>query len=184
MITYPVLKTKYIAVPIDIQEVSQWLRLDIPGYSGEDSKLGQLIYAAIDYVETECNLSLGLSEYEWYVDCLPCKFRDREQVSSIISIEQEGDSGFTEIPNTNYSLIRISERQSLIRWNSSFETSATAFKVTFMAGYEDVSKVPPRLMQAVRALIAEWYDSPGDYVREKVTMADRLLAPYVIAYAG
>lgn len=183
MKSYPVLKTKYTASPVSVEQAKNWLRLDIPEFTDDDDKIQSLIEAAVGYVETECNLSLGISEFEWYVEYLPCKFADTCLVDSIISIESEGDSGFSVIDATNYSLIRTSETTSRIRWINSYQTSSTFFRITFRAGYGE-GKIPPRLLQAVRVLVAEWYDDPGDFVREKKTMADRFLQPYIIAYAG
>ena len=180
---YPILKTKYTSLPVSIEQAKKWLRLDIPGYFAEDEKIEELIGAAIDYVETECNLSLGLSDCEWYANCLPREIPDRFHVDSITKIEELLPAGYTEIAATNYSLIPVSERTSIIQWIPAFQTSSTVFRINFKAGYQD-GKIPKRLLQAVRGLIAEWYDSPGDYVREKKTMVDRLLEPYVLAYAG
>lgn len=183
MRSYPILKTKYDSLPVTVDQAKNWLRLDIPGYTIEDSKIEGLIAAAVDYVETECNLSLGVSDYEWYVDFLPCEIRDRYLIKSITSIEEEADSEYTLIPAENYTLIPAGELRSKIRWNRGFTTSSCSFRVMFKAGY-DTESIPPRLLQAVRGLIAEWYDDPGDYVRAKKTMVDRLLEPYILPYAG
>jgi len=183
MRTYPVLKTKYTSSPVTVDQAKKWLILDIPAYNAEDAKIQELIDAAVSYVEKECNLSLGVSTYEWNTDFLPCKFADTYLIQSITSIESEAGDDFVEIDPANYKLIRTSETTSRIRWTPTFKTDATYFRVTFTAGYAD-GKIPPRLLQAVRALVVEWYDDPGDYVREKSTMADKLLQPYVISYAG
>ncbi len=183
MRSYPILKTKYTSLPVSVEQAKKWLRLDIPGYVAEDEKIEELIGAAVDYVETECNLSLGLSDYEWYAEHLPCEVPDRFHVVSITKIEELLPSGYTEITDTNYSLIPVSERTKLIQWIPSYQTSSSVFRVNFKAGYPD-GKIPKRLLQAIRGLIAEWYDDPGDYVREKKTMVDRLLEPYILPYAG
>jgi len=183
MNTYPVLKTKYTSSPVTVEQAKNWLRLDIPDFTEDDAKIQDLIYAAVSYVEKECNLSLGVSTYEWYTDYLPCKFGDTFNVAGVITIEQEIDDDFVSIADTEYKLIPTSETTSRIRWKSSFKVTGSFFRTTFTAGYGE-GKIPPRLLQAVRALIAEWYEDPGDFVREKKTMADRLLQPYVIAYAG
>ncbi|MDR6805566.1 putative phiE125 gp8 family phage protein [Dyadobacter sp. BE34] len=181
--SYPILKEKYTVSPVTLVQAKQWLKLDIPGYVAEDAKIQELIDEAIGYVETETNLSLAVSDYEWYTSTLPCEIRDKYLIQSITSIEEEGDSGFTVIPASNYSLIRESELRSRIRWAASFRTSKTFFRVTFKAGYPE-GKIEKNLLRAVRGLIAEWYEAPGDYVREKKTMVDRLLAPFVLPYAG
>ncbi|MCF0074476.1 hypothetical protein LZD49_28585 [Dyadobacter sp. CY261] len=181
--TYPFLTTKYQASPISVEQVKGWLRLDISDFTDEDSKIQSLTLAAIDYVETRCNISLGVSDYQWNVSCLPTEFIDKFHVVSITKVEGVQDGIFTEIPSMYYTLTRLSERRYGVTWSSGFYSDASAFKITFKAGFEE-DKIPPRLIQAIRALIAEWYDDPGDYVSEKRTLVDKLISTYRIPYAG
>jgi uncharacterized phiE125 gp8 family phage protein len=157
--------------------------MDIPGYTGEDDTIEDLIASAVDYVETECNLSLGVSTYEWYPDCLPGLFPDTVYVQNILSIDGTNSTGTALIDAANYSLIKTGSRGRKIKWIDSFKSDHSAFKVTFKAGFED-GKIPPRLLMALRALVAEWYDNRGNLSQEKKTFVDNLLAPYVIAYVA
>lgn len=180
---YPVLKTKYTYEPVSLEEARQWLRVDIAGYEEEDTEIAALVLAAIDYVERECNLSLGVSTYEWYPNYLPCEIRDAFYIKDITSIEQEGESGFETIPNTNYTLIPASERRKVIRWKEGFSTTATQFKVTFTAGFEE-GKISERLLLAVRVLISKFYENRDDTPEEKKTVVDRLIESFKIPYFG
>lgn len=181
MLTYPFITEKYSEPIITLVQAKEWLRVDIPGFTGEDDNIEALIASAVDYVESECNISLGVSDYEWDTNCLPSEIRDTFYIKSITSIEEKTDSGLSLIDSANYDFIRVSKRRSQICWKSPYSTTSSRFVVKFKAGLE---VVPPRLLMAIRALITEWYDRPGDTVSEKRTFADKLLAPFVIMYAG
>jgi uncharacterized phiE125 gp8 family phage protein len=180
---YPILKERYTNEPISLDEAQEWLRLDIEGYEDEDTVLAALVESAIDYVERECNLSLGVSTYEWYPDYLPCEIRDTYYIRSITSIEVEGESGFELIQSTNYSLIPASERRTKIRWIEGFSSTGSNFRVTFKAGFEE-GKIPPRILLAVRVLLSKFYENRGDNAEEKKTVVDRLLSSFKIPYFG
>lgn len=180
---YPILKERYTTEPVSLDEAREWLRLDIDGYEDEDTVLAVLVDSAIDYIERECNLSLGISTYEWYPECLPSEIRDTYYIQSITSIEVDGATGFEVIPDTNYTLIPASERRSKIRWNETYTTTGSNFRVTFTAGFED-GKIPPRILLAVRVLVSKFYESRGDNPEEKKTVVDRLLSSFKIPYFG
>lgn len=181
--SYPYLIEKYNSEPVTLDEAREWLRLDIPGYEAEDSTIAALVESAVDYVEKECNISLGISEYEWYTECLPCVINDAAYVKSIVSIVEETESGYTEIDNSNYTLIQTGERSTCIKWKTDFSSSADSYKIRFTAGFND-GEIPQRLLMAVRILISKWYDNRNDSVEEKKTAVDRILSAFRIPYAG
>lgn len=181
--SFPFLVSKYTTEPVSLDEAREWLRLDIQGYEAEDSTIAQLVLSAIDYVEKECNISLGVSEYEWNTECLPREIKDAAYVKSIVSIEEETEAGYTAIDSQNYTLIKTGERSTRIKWKSGFSSSADAYKVSFTAGFEE-GEIPERILMAVRILICKWYDSRGDTVEEKKTVVDRILSAFKIPYAG
>lgn len=180
---YPFLKEKYTDEPISLDEAREWLRLDIDGYEEEDTIVAVLVESAIDYVERECNLSLAVSTYEWYTDCLPCEIRDVYYIRSITSIEVEVETGFEVIPGSNYSLIPASERRSKIKWKDDYTATGSSFRVTFTAGFE-IGKIPPRILLAVRVLLSKFYENRDDTPEEKKTAVDRLLESFKIPYFG
>jgi uncharacterized phiE125 gp8 family phage protein len=181
--TFPYLVSRYTSEPVTLDEAREWLRLDIAGYEAEDSTIAQLVESAIDYVEKECNISLGVSEYEWYTECLPCVINDAAYVKSIVSIEEETETGYTAINESNYSLIQTGERSTRIKWKSDFSSSADSYKIRFTAGFNE-GEIPQRLLIAVRILISKWYDNRNDSVEEKKTAVDRILSAFRIPYAG
>lgn len=185
MKSYPFVTEKYTTEVISLDRAKAWLRKDIPGYNGEDDNITELIYSAVDYVETECNISLGVSTYEWHADCLPCEIPDTFYVREIVSIQSLTGSTLAPVDSVNYSLFKNSKRRSTIQWSPDYsaDVDVDGYVVRFKAGFES-DKIPPRLLMAVRALIAAWDTDRDDSVSERKTVSDKILAPYVLAYAG
>jgi hypothetical protein len=173
--SYPFITEKYTDAIVDLNLVKQWLEMDIDGYEGRDDLIEACIKSAIASVETECNFQLGISTYNWFTLSTPYKFNDTAYVKEIVSIKVGG----TLIDSSFYGLIRTSERSSVIIWNQ-VPTVAGIYEVVFKAGLDTVD---PGLLQAVRARITEHYKRE-DSVAEKRTLSDKLLAPFIIPYAG
>jgi uncharacterized phiE125 gp8 family phage protein len=182
--TYPrKLVPETLDEPISLEEARSWLRMDIPDFQDDDSDIEAAVNAAVDYIERECNLSLTVSDYEWFTDCLPCEIRDTFYIRSITSIEANTDGVITAVDPVNYELIPASNRRAYIKWKKDFYSHSDHFVVKFKAGFE-LGEYPERLLMAVRALTSEFYHERGDGIKEKKTMVDRLLAPFIIPYAG
>lgn len=156
--------------------------MDVPGYTGEDSTINAAIKAAINKVEVDCNLQLGVSEYQWNTDCRPCDFSDVYYVKSIISIRYHNGTTYVTVPDSDYELVRIGEKRSRIRWNEDVDITGDRFELKFTAGFA----VPPdALLRAVRALMGEDFGgNRGDGVSERKTLSDKLMAPFQIGYPG
>lgn len=156
--------------------------MDIDGYDREDSVILMAIESAVNWVENHCNLSLGISDYQWNADCLPCTFNDVFYIQSITSIEFKGESGYISISPIDYELIKVSKRRSVIEWfNPGF--SSNRFKVSFKAGFSE-GQVPAVLLDAIRARISERFENRGDGVSEKKTLSEKLADQFKIPYAG
>lgn len=182
--TYPrKVPQEFQGEPITLEQARTWLRMDIPDFEDDDDDIATSVYAAIDYVERECNFSLTVSDYEWYTNCLPCEIRDTFYVRSITSIESRVEGSNTTLDSINYELIPAGERRAYIKWKEGFTVDSDHFIVKFKAGFLP-GEYPERILMAVRALISEFYHERGDGIKEKKTMVDKLLAPFIIPYAG
>ncbi|MBO9614204.1 MAG: phage head-tail connector protein [Dyadobacter sp.] len=182
-LTYPFIATRYTDEIVSLAEAREWLRVDIGGYEDDDNTIIALIQSAIDYVEKKCNLSLGVSDYEWHTFSLPCAMRDTYFVRSITSIQEKTSSGLVAIDPSNYELVPASKRRHLILWKNGYFNNGSGFLVKFKAGFDE-DEVPPTLLMAIRALIAGWFDGREDAINEKKTLSDKLIATYRIGYAG
>lgn len=178
----PFVAVKYTHDIITLTQAKEWLRMDIPGYDGEDSVILMAIASAISWVEEKCPFTLGVSDWIWNPDFLPCQFNDTFYIQSITSIEYKGESGYVAISGSDYELIHVSKRRSVIEWfNTSFITDR--FRIKFKAGFPE-GEVPPVLLDAMRARVAERFDNRGDGVSEKKTLSEKLLDNFVLTYAG
>lgn len=183
---YPYRTIKPAVEVISLEQARAWLNMDIEGVTFADNVIRDLLESAIDYVETEINVSLGVSTYEWCPECFPTDILDTFFVQSILSISRTEDEDYVAIDPANYKLVKVSERRTKIVWASAYDRSGenqySPYKVVFTAGYPE-DKIPPRLKQAIRALIAAWYNGDSDPVSEKKTLSDKIMAPFVIPYA-
>ncbi len=177
--TFPYLVTKYDTEPFTVSEMREWLRKDIPGFTAEDGVIEQLIKSAVKHVEEMCEVQFGVSSFEWICFGIPPKVK-RYFVIGITRISGYDGTGYTEIPASDYRFIKAGEFTNRIIWVK-FPMAYTEFKVEFTAGFETV---PDDLRQGCRALIGEWDEGRVDGVKEKITMSDRLIAPYKLTYAG
>ncbi|MCF0060124.1 hypothetical protein MUK70_12810 [Dyadobacter chenwenxiniae] len=177
--SYPYLVEKYGGGNFSIDDGRRWIRMDIPGYDECDDDLAETMHAALDYVETECNVSLGISTYEWYTENLPCTIPDATFLKEIVSIEGFKDGMATAIATTNYALRKVGAKNTRIIWNPSFNHQYEHFIVKFKAGMGP-EEIPPRMVMAIRILVGEWDTNRIDLPAEKKTMVDRLLSIYVI----
>ncbi len=178
----PFVIEKYTTEIVSLALAKEYLRMDIPGYTGEDSTINAAIKAAINKVETACNLQLGISEYQWNTHCRPCDFSDVYYVKEIISIRYHNGTSYVTVPDSDYELVRIGEKRSVIEWNEGVNIDSHKFELKFKAGFA----VPPdMLLLAVRALLSEDFAGDrGDRVSEKKTLSDKLMADFQIGYAG
>lgn len=179
----PFITEKYTHDIVTLEQARQWLRMDIPGYEEEDSVIEMAIESAISRVEEECNLSLGISEYTWTTQYLPCEIKDTFYVKSITSIEYKSGSAYLTASENDYELIQISKRRSSILWGSGITYSADRMRLKFKAGFEE-GEAPAIYLQIIRAMVAEQFDNRGDGVSEKKTLSDKLMDKVKIGYAG
>lgn len=181
--TYPYVISKHTATIITLIEVKQWLRMDIVGYDAENDLIAALIAGAVGYIEEACNIQLGVSTFRWETPWQPCEIRDTFYVQALTSINHRVDGADELIADTNYSLWRTGPRGSAIEWKDNYTSSSDRFIIEFTAGFPE-GEVPPRLKMAIRALVVHWYDNREDFVSEKKTFSDKLIAPFVNAYVG
>lgn len=179
----PFVTGKYDHDIVTLDQARQWLRMDIPGYEEEDSVIEMAIESAISRVEEECNLSLGISEYIWNTQYLPCEIKDTFYVKSITSIEYKSGSDYILVPISDYELMQVSKRRSVILWNENINYNSKIFRLRFNAGFDEGS-TPAIYLQIIRSMVAEQFDNRGDGVAEKKTLSEKLMNKVKIGYAG
>ncbi|QRQ99712.1 head-tail connector protein [Dyadobacter sandarakinus] len=183
MSRYPFVITPHAEEIISLDLAKKWLRMDIPGYTGEDEVIQEAIKAAVSRVETVCNLSLGISTYQWNTESQPCQIKDVFYVKEIVSLRHFDNDAYQTIQTDQYELVQIGEKRSVILYHPDFDARYGRFELTFTAGF-GADRVPSDLKRAIRAMISEDFDNRADGVSEKKTLSDKLMEPYRIGYPG
>lgn len=180
--SFPFIVQRYDHDIVTLPQAREWLRMDIPGYDGEDNSIVMAIQSAVSRVESTCNLSLGISTYEWNVDCRPCDFEDVFYVQEIVGISYYDTDNYTPIDTTKYRLKRLGTLRSEIKWiDYPVDREIDDYKITFKAGMPE-GTVPGDLLLAIRSMIVQQFDTRGDIVAEKKTLSDKLMENYRIGY--
>ncbi len=187
-LSYPFITEKYTNEIVTLETARSWLEMDIQGYTGKDDLINKIIGSAVRSVETDCNFQLGISTYTWNTDCRPCEFRDTFYIKSIESIsykggESPGEDGYSVINSDSYELVQVSKRRTKIIWNDGVSSDSCRHRIVFTAGLAE-GEVPEDLLRAIRIRISDDYNNGGDTTSEKRTLSDKLIAPYIIGYAG
>lgn len=164
------------------------------GFTDDDAYINGLVLAASDYVEAQNGiLGRALITQTWTLTlpaaptgrlCLP--FPPLQSVSAI-TYESSGTQTFDP---SNYRVISDGDEGFVelvdgASWPTT-DSRSDAFSVTFIAGYGDApSDVPAGIRQAVRLLVAHWYNQ-REAATEKPFSAlpmgvQMLLAPHRIA---
>ena len=171
---------------ITLDMARSYLNMDIPGVTFADDLITQYIKSAIAYVERKTNVSFGISTYRWNGGwCSRMGIPDTFYVKSIVGITATDQEGVvTEVTPTDYSLVRIGEKLSEIRWIHGYERVPYAqYGVEFTAGFDPIDEPYEELKQAILLLVGSWYDTRVDSVAEKKTLADKIINLHVIGYA-
>ena len=128
--------------------------------SSEDTLIASFRDAAIGYVEAACNVRIGDVTAEGYMDdFLPTRF-PVGPVNSITSIHYRNESNvLTLLPTSNYffEIDGSAGRIKFYNYPSLYSYAIFWGKGTFDVGYAEAD-VPEAMLQAVRILVAHFYE--------------------------
>ncbi len=148
------LLTPPIAEPLTLSEAKSYLRVS---HNDDDGLIAELIIAARQMMETR--LAMGLIDQSWQqVFCVGESGRARllrtpvRAISAGVEITEAGQS------NIDVSGVKILEpKRGLIE--TGFK-QGTQLRLTFTVGFGDASAVPADMKQALRLLLAHFYENP------------------------
>ncbi len=147
------LLTPPIAEPLSLSEAKTYLRVS---HSADDGLIAELIIAARQMVETR--LAMGLIDQSWQQDfCVGEGGRARLLRTPVSAI-----SAGVEITQTGESAIDVSAIKILEPKRGLIETGfkqGTQLRLTFTVGFGDASAVPADMKQALRLLLAHFYEN-------------------------
>lgn len=187
----PVLVTAPAEAPVTPAEAKAWLRVD---HDDEDELITSLVAAAVAHLDGYSGiLGRAMVNQTWRQD-FGCWPGDRvlrlpfPDVSSVTVKYRDEDDVEQTVNATLYELLEDA-RGAYVRLKDSFTAPALAddrsepVQVTLVAGYgADADAVPGALKQAIKQLVAYWYEnreavSPGA-MTELPLGVSALVAPY------
>lgn len=183
-----VLQTAPAEEPLKINEVKQFLRIDI---DDDDSLLDALIKASREYAETITRRRLITQTWKYYIDEWPEKdyielpYPPLQSVSSV----KYTDYALTETPltlATDYVVETNTEPgRVVLAYGESWPTATldvmTPIEIIYICGYGTPEDIPQSLKHAMLIDIADMYEHRESYVTQPyqhMPILDRLYWPY------
>lgn len=163
--------------PITLSEAKNYLKVE-DSYTDDDTLITAIITSVRQYIETYLSTALITQtiEEKWdYIDVRNYQVRQNfnlgvnpvQSVTSITYIDTDGDSqtwsASEYVVDTHRQVARIGIKNGYT-WPS-IQDEINAFTVTYIAGYGDAaSDVPGNILQAMRYLIATYYENRTDHL--------------------
>lgn len=163
--------------PITLSEAKNYLKVE-DSYTDDDTLITAIITSVRQYIETYLTTALITQtiEEKWdYIDVRNYQVRQNfnlgvnpvQSVTSITYIDTDGDSqtwsASEYVVDTHRQVARIGIKNGYT-WPS-IQDEINALTVTYVAGYGDAgSDVPGNILQAMRYLIAAYYENRTDHL--------------------
>jgi len=162
------------AEPVTLTEAKSHLRVDI---SDDDTLIEGLITAARDMIEKMARRALITQTWRYSLDGWPGGDEIRlprpplQSVASIVYKESDGTSNSWD--TAAYIVDSDSEPGRVVlaygeSWPSVTLYPAAPIQITFVAGYGDADDVPETWKQAIKLLVAHWYENREAIQMEKM----------------
>ncbi len=167
--------------PIELPEAKKHLR---EAGTSNDAYIQELIYAATDKVEGDCDLCLNEMTFDLLLDEFPETIEIwKSPVSSITSVKYtDGDGNTQTVTNTNYDT-DLYGRPARITPIDTYSWPATkdqinAVQVRFVTGYSSPAVLPGDLRQAMYLLMTDFRDNREDKGRRFSRYSERIINKY------
>jgi uncharacterized phiE125 gp8 family phage protein len=151
--------------PLSLAEAKEWLRIDA---ADEDDLVSALIVSARLLVEERARRLLIAQTWRIYRDAWP---NDRSialplaPIAGLSAIRVRDAAGVaSEIDAASYALAAASDPARLVFTLAppAPGVAANGIEIDVVAGYGEASAVPAPLRQAMRLIIANWWENRGD----------------------
>lgn len=163
------------AYPVDTAEIKR--ALCIPG-SDDDAFIDGLVGAAVEFIESATKRKLMPQTWTLYLDCFPLweiqlPFAPARQVNAIRYYD--ADDTLQTLSTSLYqadtkSLVGRVVPVSGESWPDTYDR-LNAVEIEAVYGHASAAAVPHRAKQAIRALVAHWYEN------REATIAGTIIAP-------
>lgn len=168
------------AEPVTLEEVKTDLRMD-QTMTDFDNTLNDLIIAAREEAENYLNRAIFTQTLELSWDNWPDRTRKeghyycniqhpfellKPPIQSVTSVSYtDKDGNIASMDLSNFIIDLDGSRMALrsdINWPLVTLQSINAFRVRYIAGYDDITKVPKQIKQAIRLYVAHRFNNPDD----------------------
>ena len=170
MVRYPgIVFDKEIAgedsdLAVSLSAIKDHLRID---FDDADNELKDFVFAAQDYVQEYCNVSLPERVLKYRVHGrfyknIPFSNGFWLPYPPIVAIEgvssKDKDGNSTDLVSvTDYSTRdQHNKSKSLVLVNPKMDEE---YEIEYRAGYGNIDDVPKRIRQAIKVLVGSWYDN-------------------------
>lgn len=163
--------------PITLSEAKNYLKVE-SSYTDDDSLITAIITSVRQYIETYLSTKLitqTIEEKFDYIDVKDYQMRQNfnlgvhpvQSVTSFVYLDSDGNSQTWSsdeyVVDTHRPVARIGIRNGYT-WPS-IQDEINALTITYVAGYGDAgSDVPGQILQAMRYLIAAYYENRTDHL--------------------
>ncbi len=173
------------AEPVSLAEAKAFLRLE---HDDEDGLVAALITAARLHIEAATRRLLVTQNWRivrdrWPGGIVPISLAPLQSISAVRLFPAEGDA--ETLPASEYWLDAASTPARLVarRGFPSPGRPVAGIEIDVVAGYGDAADVPEPLRQAIRLLVAHWFEDrllvgAADLLLPKTV--DALIAPYQV----
>jgi uncharacterized phiE125 gp8 family phage protein len=166
---------------VELPEVKEHLR---EAAASDDAYIQELIYAAQNKVEEDCDLVLNETTYDLLLDEFPSTILIwKSPIASITSVKYTDGDGVTQtVTSTNYATDLFSKPARIAPIDSytwpTPRNSINAVQVRFVTGYTSPAVIPSDIKEALYLIIADWFDNREDKGRRFNRISERILDKY------
>ena len=152
---------------ITTADLKEHLRVD---HTDEDTLIEALRDAAIEYVESYCNIKLGDRTAVFYTDAFPNYMEipvgPVKTLSSITYNTSRDTTATLDATYYYYELIRQPARVSFISPPSVEEYVHNGVQINLTIGYAEAD-IPKAILHAIRLMVGHWYENRRQVVMTK-----------------
>ncbi|TVR10465.1 MAG: hypothetical protein EA385_03695 [Salinarimonadaceae bacterium] len=163
----PILVAAPAVEPISLAEARAYVRLDDPEAAfAEDGLIESLVAAARLAVEAATRLKLIAQTWRLSIATPPASRAIRlplSPVAGVIEIRVFDGAGLASVVDPQLYRLRQGVQPPVVELEQGFPSAPGGMEIDVVAGFgEAPASVPAPLRQAIRALVARWFEERGD----------------------
>lgn len=161
--------TGSILTPISVATAKSHANITI---SGDDTLVGEMLLAATEHFERVSGYHLRPVVYDWETQRALCRETALPlfPVASITSVKYLDENDVEQtVTESDYSLKQFNHPPHVLRFPEDYELpSSSKVVVRFVAGFTDPTTCPSPIKQAIKFLVAHWYENREAYLEDKL----------------